>query len=195
MRTSLNTISATSPVVLRRIVFGNPILRQPTQRLSKEAMTSEEIRQLIANMHYTVEKKKYGVGLAAPQVGRSVALSVIGIKPTPTRPELEPFSMVLINPEIIATHGRRVPLWEGCISCGTGSNTLYAKVPRYKKVTLRWHDETAGQHTRTFEGFTAHVIQHEVDHLNGIVFVDRVKDPTTYMMATEYRKRIMKKGG
>ncbi len=191
-----NSILATmKPKILRRTVFGNPILRQVTRRLTREEILSDEIQALIANMRYTVERKSYGVGLAAPQVGVPVALSVVGIKPTPNRPNLERLETVLINPEIVQTYGRRQGMWEGCISCGTASDTLYAKVPRFKKIKLRWLDEHAQQHEKILGGFVAHVAQHETDHLNGVLFVDRVRDSRTYMMASEYRKRIVMRGG
>lgn len=185
-------MKAMADQLLRPTVFGNPLLREKAKRLGKSDIVSEDIQQLIADMKHTLEKKKYGVGLAAPQVGQGVALSVIGIKATPSRPDAEPFSTVIINPEVVETFGKRTGMWEGCISCGTGNSTLYGKVPRYRKVRLKWFDEAARQHERTFEGLAAHVIQHEVDHLNGVLFVDRVRDTKTYMMAGEYRKRIVR---
>lgn len=177
--------------ILHTTHFGNPILRESTRRLTKDEILSDEIQTLIENMYYTLQKKQYGVGLAAPQVGSAVAISVLGIKPTPTRPQLEPFEAVLINPEIIKTYGKPVEMWEGCVSSGTGSNTLFAQVPRYESVTLRWADEHAVEHEQKLDGFVAHVAQHETDHLNGILFVDKVEDTTTYMLADEYRKRIV----
>lgn len=181
------------PRILKATRFGNPILRSKTERLTSEQITSGRIQDLIEDMRYTLLKKKYGVGIAAPQVGVDVALSVIGIKPTPNRPNSEPFEAVIINPEIIETYGNKKQLWEGCISCGTENNTLFARVPRYTKIRLRWVDEKGAQREETLEDFVAHVAQHETDHLNGILFVDRVKDPSTFMMADEYRKRIVKK--
>lgn len=178
--------------ILRRTQFGNPVLRQVTQRLTKEEILSDKIQDLIANMRYTVEQKKYGVGLAATQVGQPVALSVIAIKPTPTRPKLKKLEFVIINPEIIKTYGDTEPMWEGCISFGDIKNFPYALVPRYKKLTLRWLDERAEQHEQDFDGMTAHVLQHEVDHLNGILFVDKVEDTTSYMSVNEYKKRFLK---
>ena len=180
------------PEILNMTRFGNPILRETARRLTKEEILSDEIQTLIQNMRYTLQERKYGVGLAAPQVGVGVALSVIGIKPTPTRPNLEPFETVLINPEIIKTHSEPVPMWEGCVSSGSDENTLYAQVPRFKNVTLRWIDDKAVQREEKLEGFIAHVAQHETDHLNGLLFVDKVEDTTTYMLADEYKKRIVK---
>lgn len=173
--------------------LGNPLLRQKAKYLTKEEILSDEIQELIAAMKETVASKKYGVGLAAPQIGESIALSVIAIKPTPNRPHLESFEAIIINPEIINTHGYRKQLWEGCISSGNGRDTLFAKVPRYKAITLRWYDEGAQVHEEKLTGFPAHVAQHETDHLNGTLFVDRVKDPTTFMLQDEYVKRIVKK--
>lgn len=178
-----------NPRTLKLIRFGNPILRNQARSLSLEEIKSDEIQQLITGIRYTNETKKYGIGLAAPQVGVSVALSVIGIKPTPTRPKLEPFSQVIINPHYEGI-GRRSSMWEGCQSSGTGKNTLFAKVLRYKKIVATWHDESATLHHETLDGFVAHVFQHETDHLDGILFVDKVRDSTTYMLADEYRKRV-----
>lgn len=179
--------------ILKTTRFGNPILRTKAASLTQEQIKSDHIQNLIEDMRYTLLKKEYGVGIAAPQVGAGVALSVIGIKPTPNRPNLEPFETVIINPEIIETYGNKKRLWEGCISCGTGNNTLFAQVPRYKKVKLRWLDEKGAKQQEMLEGFVAHVAQHEIDHLNGVLFVDRVKDSSTFMMADEYRKRIVNK--
>ena len=168
------------------------MLRTPTRELSREEILSDSIQTLLADMRFTLEKKKYGVGLAAPQVGQSVAISVIGIKPTPTRPESPVINMTIINPKIVRTYGRQEPMWEGCVSFGDTRNFPYAQVPRYKKLRLQYVDESARLHERDFEGLLAHVLQHEVDHLQGILFVDRVEDATSYMTTAEYKKRLAK---
>lgn len=90
-----------TPKILKRTEFGNPILRSKTKRLSKADILSKNIQHLIADMKYTCDKRKYGVGLAATQVGVDVAVSVIAIKKTPSRPEVTPFEQVIINPEIL----------------------------------------------------------------------------------------------
>lgn len=178
--------------LLKLTRFGNPVLRQRARELSVEKIKSDEIQQLIANIRYTNEQKKYGMGIAAPQVGESVALSVIGIKPTPTRPDLERFEQVIINPSYEGK-GRRTGMWEGCQSCGSGKDILYGKALRYKTIRAIWYDEHGVSHDEELTGFVAHVFQHETDHLNGILFVDRVRDTGTYMMADEYRKRVVNK--
>ena len=173
--------------------FGNPILREIARRPSAEEILSNDTQELITNMRYTLVEKKYGVGIAAPQVGVSIALSVIGVKPTPNRPELEPFDTVLINPQILETFGELTDMWEGCVSCGTEDDILFARLPRYEKIKLRWLDEYAKSREEIIGGFVAQVVQHETDHLNGILFVDHVTDPTSFMMADEYRKRYLGK--
>lgn len=171
--------------------FGNPVLREKARELTLDDIRSQKIQQLIANMRYTLRENKYGVGLAAPQVGESVQLSVIDIKPTPTRPELQLFSTILINPKIVAYHGELEPMWEGCVSCGSNDDIVYAQAMRYPEVTVQWFDEHACQQERRLSGFVAHVAQHEIDHLGGTLFVDRIVDSTTFMMADEYRKRVI----
>lgn len=179
--------------ILRRTQFGNPVLRVQAGQLSELEILTAETQELITNMRYTLEQKQYGVGLAASQVGKAVAIAVVGIKPTPSRPDNPIVTMTVINPKITATYGQTTPKWEGCISFGDTKNFPYAQVPRYKKIRMRWLDEQARLHERDFEGITAHVLQHEVDHLNGILFVDKVKDTTSYMTIAEYKKRIIKK--
>ena len=179
------------PNLLELTKFGNPILRENTRRLSSDDVQSKSTQKLIENMKFTLQEESYGVGIAAPQVGDSVALSVIGIKPTPNRPELEVFETTLINPEILETAGEKVPMWEGCVSCGSGDGLLFAQVPRFESIKLRWMNEHGEVLERVLGGFVAHVAQHEVDHLNGVLFVDRVEDTTTYMMADEYRSRVL----
>lgn len=171
--------------------FGDPVLREKARSLTNKEIKSTKIQTLITDIRELNQKKQYGVGLAAPQVGVSVALSIIGIKLTPTRPELETFEQIIINPSYEGI-GHRTGMWEGCQSCGRGKNLLYGKALRYKKIVATWLDETGVFHKEMLGGFVAHVFQHETDHLNGILFVDRVRDTTTYMMANEYRRRYLK---
>src|ERR1700749_4106996 len=95
--------------LLKATHLGNGILREEMPRLTKEEILSEEVQNLIEAMYYTLKERQYGVGMAAPQVGARYALSVVGIKPTPTRPELELFDTVLINPVVAETFGDPEP--------------------------------------------------------------------------------------
>ena len=92
--------------ILKLTRFGNPILRDQARQLSLSEISSDKIQQLISDIRYTNQQKKYGMGIAAPQVGESVVLSVIGIKPTPNRPKLARFEQVILNPTY-AGIGRR----------------------------------------------------------------------------------------
>ena len=172
--------------------FGDPVLRQQASLLGKDEILSDDIQRLIQDIRELNATKQYGVGLAAPQIGVGIALIVIGIKPTPTRPDVQPFERVIINPSYEGI-GHRTGMWEGCQSGGRGSDTLYAKALRYRRIRAKWLDEDAMEHEEELDGFVAHVFQHETDHVNGVLFVDRVRDTRTYMMADEFRRRIVAK--
>jgi peptide deformylase len=179
--------------ILPRTQFGNPILQTPARRLSVKEIKSPEIQELIENIRYTLKNKKLGVGLAAPQVGESVALSVIDVKPKAHRPGVGTFSQVIINPEVVKGVGKEEAMWEGCLSLGAANSPVFAKAMRYKKIQVRFHDEHGQLHDEELSGFAAHVFQHETDHLNGILFPTRVEDHTTWMNASEYKKRVVAK--
>ncbi len=177
--------------VLKRAQFGDPILRKTAKKLSVDEIKSVRIQKLIEDMRFTLLEKKLGIGLAAPQVGKSLALAVIAIRPTELRAKIKPFDLVLINPEITEYKGKTKEMWEGCISAGSkGTADLFAKVPRYEEVKVTYYDEKGTKHSKTFKDLKAQVIQHEVDHLGGILFVDLVKDTKTYMTYKEYLKVI-----
>lgn len=173
--------------------FGDPVLRGVARRLAATDICSEQTQGLVARLYDVLTTEKLGVGLAAPQVGEPAAAAVVCVQKTEARPDAKSFRLTIINPVITQTFGRRSQLWEGCISSGIKEAGLFAKVPRYRKIELEYYDKDAKKHRKTFEGLPAHVIQHEVDHLNGTLFVDRVKDPKTYMTTSEYRKTIQKK--
>lgn len=172
--------------------FGNPILRQKSAQLTTKDIRSPKIQKLIKDIQAFILSKKMGVGLAAPQTGKSLALAVICIRPVKHRKEVKEFDLVIINPQITKTYGRKIQQWEGCISGGPQKSGLFAKVPRYKKIELKYSDEKGRWQQKIFEGLAAHVIQHEVDHLNGLLFVDRVKDTKTYISYNEYLKMTKK---
>lgn len=169
--------------------FGNPILRQTAQQLTLAQVRSEGIQKFAEDMRSLLKDRKLGIGLAAPQVGKHIALAVISIQPTLHRPEVEPFDLTIINPKIVSTKGKQRLQWEGCISSGDGEAGLFARVPRYPSVELSYMGLDGKTHQEWFSGLPAHVIQHEVDHLSGTLFVDRVEDPSTYMTYHEYNKQ------
>lgn len=181
------------PKLLTRTQFGNPILQQKARHLTVAEIKGEEIQHLIADMSYTLGTKKYGVGLAAPQVGIPVAASVIDIQPKdPNHPQSGTFKQVIINPEYTGI-GRKIDRWEGCLSFGSKNSPVFAQTKRYKKIRVTFYDQIGRKHQQQLEGLPAHVFQHETDHLNGILFPQRVVDHTTWMNHTEYRKMLRQK--
>ena len=170
--------------------LGNPILRERCPEIRESEINSPRIREIVKVLTEMVQSAKYGVGISANQIGERMRISLIATKPTRSRPYAENFSRVLINPEIVETFGRKVGVWEGCLSCGGGENLLYGKVPRYKKVRVKYLDETGKSHSELLVGLPAHVFQHEIDHLNGTVFLDKVSRKSL-IAGTEYSKRIV----
>jgi len=175
---------------LPRTQFGDPILRKKVKRLAKQEIASGKVQRLIADMKHTLTHQKLGVGLAAPQVNESVAIVVIAVHPTAHRPNVKSFDLVLINPVIMELSDTKKNLWEGCLSAGSlGKADLFAKVPRSTRVTVKYLDETGQEHESWFTGLPAQIVQHEVDHLHGMLFVDRVADTKTYMTYNQYMQR------
>lgn len=181
-----------TPLSLTITEFGNPLLREIAKKVPVKDIGSTKIQTLISDMKNVAKGGTHGVGLAAPQVGVGLALSVITIRPTPSHPGREVFESVIINPEIIEYIDEPVSKWEGCMSFGSNIDPVFAQVPRHETIKVTYYDETTQFYERTLTGFLAHVFQHETDHLNGILFVDRVEDSKSWMNASEYKKMLAK---
>ncbi|KJF42505.1 peptide deformylase [Draconibacterium sediminis] len=157
-------------------VYGDPLLRKKAKAIEKDHPKLDEI---IENMWETMYYSD-GVGLAAPQVGLSIRLFVIDASSgADEEPELEGFKKVFINPEIIETKGDEWTMNEGCLSLPE----IREDVSRHDEVTIKYLDENFVEHTETYKGFAGRVIQHEYDHLEGILFVDYL---------SPLRKRLLK---
>ena len=177
---------------LKIITTPDPTLRQKSRRLSVAEIESAKIKKLVQDIKETLKVREYGVGMSAVQVGEPVAVAVIAIRPTPTRPSLKPFNRVFFNAEITDTEGERTPMWEGCCSVlGQDGKPVYAKVPRYKKISISYYDEEGVLHADLVDGFLAQVLQHEIDHQNGILFTDLVNE-SEIISFDEYRKLAKK---
>lgn len=177
-----------SPKVLPRTQFGNPILRTKAKLVPTSFIKTKACRDLIKQMLYTMHRVQ-GVGLAAPQIGRSIRLAVIGISPERMGGDGGAyFRRVIINPKVIWHSKKKKDDWEGCLSF-TGVRGL---VPRWDSVKVKYMNEKGEWVTEKYSGFPARVFQHEIDHLNGIVYVDRMKDMKTLMTHEEFIKRIVK---
>lgn len=147
--------------------------------LSQETIDlAHEMLEYVVNSQDEELAEKYGlrpgVGLAAPQVNRSVQLCVIHVP----QADKEPISKILVNPKIISHTAARVALrdGEGCLSV---ERPIEGLVPRNKRVTVRYQDLNGETHEERFRGYPAVVVQHEIDHLNGILFFERIsqEDP------------------
>lgn len=174
---------------LPRTQFGNPILKTKAKKVSTNEIRKPSFQKLVKQMSHTV--KDIGVGLAAPQIGKSLQLAVIRIKQNKIRPHISPLSStVIINPKITKKSKEETSDWEGCLSL----SQVRGLVPRHKSITVKYLDEYGQKQRKQFTDFQARVFQHEIDHLNGILYVDRMRSTKTLMTEQEFRKRILKRG-
>ena len=174
--------------VLKVLTTPDQTLRTKSRELSVAEINSEEVKTLISDIYETLRAGEYGVGMSAIQVGQPLAVTVVMIRPTPNRPELTNFNKVYLNPKIVETFGEKEPMWEGCCSVlDENANPVYAKVPRYTKIRVEYRDEAGKKHHNLADGFLAHVLQHEIDHNNGILFTDLV-DVRNIISQEKYRK-------
>lgn len=165
-------------MILPIYLYGEDILRKKAKEVS--SLTKEE-KTLIENMFSTMYGAS-GVGLAAPQVGKSLRIFIVDTSPfvrdndddneftEEEKKELLGFKRVFINPQIISQKGQEWKFNEGCLSIPR----IREDVLRPSEVTIRYQDENFQPHTDTFRGIIARVIQHEYDHLEGILFTDRI---------------------
>jgi peptide deformylase len=144
--------------------LGDRVLRQPAKRVTK---IDDEIRLLARQMLQTMYSED-GIGLAAPQVG--INKQVIVVDCAPDKPEAP--VLVLINPVITKTGGKACVIQEGCLSVPQ----VFLDVTRPETIEVSFKDEQGRPQKLTAEGLLARVIQHEIDHLNGVMFVDRVEN-------------------
>ena len=149
--------------------MGHPILRQVAVPVTQ---FGAELRALIADMDETM-RALHGAGLAAPQIGVSQRVVIFEVKENPRYPHVAPVPYtVLVNPELTPLGDETDDGWEGCLSV-PGMRGL---VPRYSKLRYRGVDQNGAPLDRTVEGFHARVVQHEVDHLDGILYPQRIRD-------------------
>lgn len=166
---------------LPRRLFGDPVLRTRARVIKKSDLATKELETLIKDMFYTISRVG-GVGLAAPQVGYSLRLAVVRIPPE--RDHGRVLKLVLINPKIVAYSRATEIDWEGCLSLPA----VRGQVPRAHAVTVSWLDEQGVKRRETFKGFQARVLQHEIDHLNGILYIDRMENNDSLIAVSEYEK-------
>jgi len=163
--------------ILKVARMGHPVLREKCQTIDPAAITGPEVQRLIRDMFETMVEYN-GVGLAAPQVHQPLRLLIAG---GDVDDEGRPEYRILINPEITVLDETRLGMYEGCLSVPG----MRGWVERPQKVQVKsWNEK--GQKTEfTLEGFPAVVIQHECDHLDGVLYVDRIEDTTRFAFEEE----------
>lgn len=161
-------------LAVRKIIrMGHPTLRNVARRLSDSEIVSDRVAQLVHDMTETLHDYG-GIGLAAPQVNESVRLAVIEIPSEGSRyGELKSLALtVFVNPVVSILNSPHAGFWEGCLSIPG----LRGWVERPQRIRVDYKDLELREHSCEFEGFQATVVQHELDHLDGFLFVDRMKD-------------------
>jgi peptide deformylase len=154
--------------------MGDPLLFQRAQPVAQ--FDTSELHELIRDMQDTMQAKN-GAGIAAPQIGVSLRVVIFGVGANPRYPDAEqvPYT-VLVNPMLEPIGEEMEEGWEGCLSVPG----LRGVVPRYKSVRYRGFDPYGNRIDRTVSGFHARVVQHETDHLEGILYPMRVRDFTRF---------------
>lgn len=161
-------------MILPIIGYGDPVLRKVGEEISKDY---PNLKEVIANMYETMYNA-YGVGLAAPQVGLAIRLFVIDCEPFSdsedlTKEEatqLKGFKKTFINAKILKEEGEEWGFNEGCLSIPEVREDVF----RHEQITIEYFDEDFNKKTEVYDGLIARVIQHEYDHIEGILFTDRI---------------------
>jgi peptide deformylase len=169
--------------VLRQIAqLGHPVLRQESQPVADPAAPA--VQALIDDMLATVAEVD-GVGIAAPQVYEALRLFVVASRPNlryPQAPAMEPLPM--LNPEIVWQSEEQEKGWEGCLSIPG----LRGLVPRSRRLRVRYLTRDGMLREEEYEGFLARVFQHEFDHIQGLLFLDRVEDTRELVTEREFQR-------
>ena len=154
--------------------MGDPRLLAPA--LPVQSFATPELEGLLSDMRETMAHLD-GAGLAAPQIGVALRVVIFGCEANPRYPEAAavPFT-VLINPELVALSDEEELAWEGCLSVPG----LRGVVPRWKRLRYRGFDHQGNAFEREVEGFHARVVQHECDHLDGILYPMRIRDMRSF---------------
>jgi peptide deformylase len=154
-------------MILPIYTYGQPVLRKEAEDITPDY---PGLKELIDNMFETMVRAD-GVGLAAPQVGLPIRLVVVTLDPiSDDYPEYKDFNKVYINPYILEVMGEEVSMDEGCLSLPG----IHESVKRGSKVHVKYMDENFVEYDEVVEGYLARVMQHEFDHLDGVMFIDHL---------------------
>jgi peptide deformylase len=176
-----------SPVmsILKVARMGHPVLRAKARAIDRRDIKSVVVQKLIDDMIETM-KEYHGVGLAAPQVHEPVRIFVASLDVDEGEEASEP--VAIINPEITPLGGEVVEGWEGCLSIPD----IRGRVPRAREIVVRAFDRDGERVELRAQDFSARVIQHETDHLDGVLFLDRMRSFETLSFLDEYSRYWIK---
>ena len=163
--------------------LGHPVLRKTASPVSPDLIGSNQLQELVADMRETLHAVG-GIGLAAPQIGVALRLAIIEMDESPTRygkVEALPFS-VFINPVITVLEHKVAGYWEGCLSVPG----LRGYVERPQHIRVDYLDAQGQARQLELSGFQATVMQHEFDHLDGVLYVDRIRNTRFLTFEQEY---------
>ncbi len=161
------------PMILPIVAYGDPVLKREADEIEKD---HEGLDALIDSMFETMYAA-LGVGLAAPQIGESIRLFIVDASPfgedeeDPEAVKVKDFKEVFINPEIISREGEEWPFAEGCLSIPN----IREEVIREDKIWITYYDREWNFHEKEFDGYASRIIQHEYDHVEGILFIEHLK--------------------
>jgi peptide deformylase len=175
-------------MAIRKVArLGHPVLRAKAQPVPPQDIASARIQRLIDDMFDTMAEYG-GIGLAAPQVHEGLRLFVAGVRPadvvTPMTDDVDMPLITVINPEVVPVGQDVESGWEGCLSIPD----IRGRVERPTAVRLRANDRTGRRIELTADGLPARVIQHEFDHLDGVLFFDRMTSFETLTFMDEYKR-------
>lgn len=150
------------------VQMGKKVLRQQAEKIPVGEITSEKFQKIIENMNTILATQNDGVAIAAPQIGESYQIFTVA----PHVIKNNTLPLVYINPKIIEESNKTKLLHEGCLSC----RWKVGDVERHTKVTIEAYDEQGEFFTEEADGLLAHIFQHEIDHLHGILFIDKAEN-------------------
>jgi peptide deformylase len=161
------------------VTIGDPFLKLTCHKVENLSLVREHCQKMVSLL-----RELKGAGLAAPQIGLLERIIVVEVRKTelfPDRPESPLY--VMINPEIVEASLEVEDGWEGCFSVPA----MVGLVPRSKKITVKYQSEDGKHHLETFEGYLARVIQHECDHLDGQLYLEKMRDIAHLSTVENYR--------
>ena len=166
------------------LTVGHPLLRERAREVSVDELRSPEVQHVIDDLIDTMRHAN-GAGIAAPQIGVPLRITTIEVNQNPRYPYKPKIPLtVVVNPVIEFLDDETVEINEGCLSVPD----LRGTVSRYVNIRVRWLDREGREHDEIKRGLTAGTFQHECDHLDGTLFLDRVSDPTTFSSWEQFER-------